>query len=100
MSFLNEVLGAGGGSGLKFETVGTTHTGVITDPPKAVQQNDFDTKQPAFWDDAKTQPKMQAVMLAFATTESAREGTKIAVASHPPRMVRNRMLASTRRTMP
>ena len=62
MSFLNEVLGAGGGSGLKFETVGTTHTGVITDPPKAVQQNDFDTKQPAFWDDAKTQPKMQAVI--------------------------------------
>lgn len=62
MSFLNEVLGAGGGSGLKFETVGTTHTGVITDAPKSVQQNDFKTKLPAFWDEAKTQPKMQAVI--------------------------------------
>ena len=62
MSFLNEVLGAGGGSGLKFESVGTTHTGVITDAPKSVQQNDFKTKLPAFWDEAKTQPKMQAVI--------------------------------------
>lgn len=60
MSLLNEVLGAGGGSGLKFDQLGVTHSGVITDTPKSVQQTDFKTKQPAFWDDG--QPKMQAVI--------------------------------------
>lgn len=34
----------------------------VDEPAKLVQSRDFETGEPAFWDDARTQPKMAAVL--------------------------------------
>jgi hypothetical protein len=43
----------------KFDKLGAEIEGVIVAPPEDRQARDFDTGKPAFWDDEKTQPKMQ-----------------------------------------
>lgn len=58
---------------LKFATVGTEHTITVTDEPELRQQTDFDSGEPLFWDDARTQPRMQLVITG-EVDESAREG--------------------------
>lgn len=40
---------------------GTKIGGRVVEAPKLVQQRDFNTKQPAWWDAEKTQPKMAVV---------------------------------------
>lgn len=55
----NFLLG-GGVPSAKFEAIGTTVGGVITEEPEMRQQNDFDANEPAFWPDGK--PKMQLVV--------------------------------------
>lgn len=45
---------------VKFPTIGTTVTGVITDPPNLVQSRDFETGELATWPDGN--PKMSAVI--------------------------------------
>jgi hypothetical protein len=50
---------------LKFPTAGTSYSGVVTDPPKLVQQRVYSPKgdgPPAFWDKDETQPKMAVVI--------------------------------------
>jgi hypothetical protein len=42
--------------------VGTVFTLEVLDTPKLLQSRDFDTGEPAFWDDTKQQPKMSAVV--------------------------------------
>jgi hypothetical protein len=44
---------------VKFAELGDEVDGTITQPPEDMQARDFDTGKPAFWDDEKTQPKMQ-----------------------------------------
>lgn len=44
----------------KDKPVGTSFTGEITEEPKLVQSRDFDTGDPAFWDDGN--PKMSLVI--------------------------------------
>lgn len=46
----------------KGKTVGATVTMTVSGPAKLVQTRDFETGQPAFWDEAQTQPKMAAVV--------------------------------------
>lgn len=47
---------------MKGSTPGTSWTVTVTGPAKLVQTKDFDTDEPAFWDEEKTQPKMAAVV--------------------------------------
>lgn len=42
--------------------VGQTVTMVVSGPAKKVQSRDFETGQPAYWDEARTQPKYSAVV--------------------------------------
>ena len=52
----------GGGKSVKFDDKGDTVTGVIISPPEVAQQRDYKTKELAYWDDDKTQPKMQMII--------------------------------------
>lgn len=48
--------------GLKFEIIGTTHTGTLTEIGEPIQARAYTPTGdggPAFWDDEKTRPKMQ-----------------------------------------
>ena len=54
-----DALLAGGGKTAKFETIGTTHSGTITDV-SVRQATNFDTGKPEFWDDGN--PKQQIVV--------------------------------------
>lgn len=50
---------------LTFPTPGTSYTGVVSDPPKLVQQRVYRPTgdgPPAFWDKEETQPKMAVVI--------------------------------------
>lgn len=49
------------GQSAKFETIGDKVGGIITDY-SVTQQIDFDTDEPIFWDEDKTQPAMQLVI--------------------------------------
>lgn len=42
--------------------IGSTFTLRVTEAAKAIQNRDFETNEPAFWDAACTQPKMSAVV--------------------------------------
>lgn len=55
----NFLLGNGIASA-KFEAIGTTVGGIITEEPEMRQQTNFDTDLPDFWPDGK--PKMQLVV--------------------------------------
>ncbi|OZE88058.1 hypothetical protein CH304_00365 [Rhodococcus sp. 15-649-1-2] len=59
MDATNFLLGNGIASA-KFEAIGTTVGGVITEEPEMRQQTNFDTDLPDFWPDGK--PKMQLVV--------------------------------------
>lgn len=53
----------GGAKSATFPTVGTTVQGVICEPaPQLMQMTNPKDGKPEFWDDAKTQPKMQLVI--------------------------------------
>jgi hypothetical protein len=57
---------------VKFAELGDEVDGIITQPPEDRQALDFDTGKPAFWDDEKTQPKMQTrIILDVDGTEHA-----------------------------
>lgn len=56
----------GGTPSAKFPTIGTSITGTVTREPEVLQQTDFDSGKPLFWDDGK--PKLQA-RVVLATTE-------------------------------
>lgn len=56
----NDILMGSGSPALKFETVGTSHTGTVVAEPVASQQTDFRTKAPEVWPDGA--PKMQVVV--------------------------------------
>lgn len=43
-------------------TKGTTMDGRVLELPREVQQRDFDTGEPDFWDGERTQPKMAVVV--------------------------------------
>lgn len=55
-----DLLNAGAPSA-KFPTIGTTIAGTVLGA-EIMQQRDFDTDEPAWWDAAKTQPKNQLVI--------------------------------------
>lgn len=61
----NDILMGSGSPALKFETVGTLHTGTIAAEPTATQQTDFRTKTPETWPDGA--PKMQIVVQVSTT---------------------------------
>jgi hypothetical protein len=61
MSSVESMLG-GGGNSLKFPSIGTKHVLHVTDEPEVMQQRDFDSGEPLYWDDAKTQPRNQLVI--------------------------------------
>lgn len=46
----------------KDQPVGATVIMQVTGPAKLVQSRDFETGEPAYWDEAHTQPKMSAVV--------------------------------------
>jgi len=56
----NDILMGGGSPALKFDQVGTIHTGTVVAEPTAVQQKDFRTQQPETWPDGA--PKMQVLV--------------------------------------
>lgn len=39
-----------------------TVEGIVVEPPGVTQELDFDTREPKWWDDAKTQPKLMTVI--------------------------------------
>lgn len=49
-----------GSKGLKFPTIGTSHSGTITSEPRERQQTEFSTGQPAVWPSGE--PKMQILV--------------------------------------
>lgn len=51
-----------GGRAAKFHNPGDTLTGTVAATPQTRQQTDFKTGKPIFWDEEKTQPKMQLVV--------------------------------------
>lgn len=51
---------------VKFAELNDEFDGVITQPPEDRQARDFDTGKPAFWDDEKTQPKMETRIILQA----------------------------------
>lgn len=61
----NDILMGSGTPGLKFEVVGTAHTGTVAGEPTSGQQTDFRTKVPETWPDGS--PKMQ-VLVQLKTT--------------------------------
>jgi hypothetical protein len=56
----NDFLLAGGITSAKFETPGTTVSGIITRPPEVQRQRELDTGKPKFWEDGK--PRQQIVI--------------------------------------
>lgn len=56
----NAWLMGGGVPSAKFDAIGTTVAGTITEQPTIQQQRDFDTGQPEFWDDGN--PKYMLVV--------------------------------------
>jgi hypothetical protein len=56
----------GGGKSARFETIGTTVTGTIAQPPQVRQQSHMETGVPLTWDNGD--PKMQLVV-QLQTTE-------------------------------
>lgn len=46
--------------GLKFETIGTTHTGTVKSAPRERQQTKYGTQEPDFWPNGD--PKMQILV--------------------------------------
>lgn len=62
----NSILMGSGAPALKFETLGTLHTGTVVAEPTSSQQTDFRTKVPETWKDGS--PKMQ-VLVQVRTTQ-------------------------------
>lgn len=60
-----DALLAGGGKTAKFETIGTTHSGTITDV-SVRQATNFDTGKPEFWDDGNAK---QQIVVSIQTPE-------------------------------
>lgn len=61
MSSGNDFLMSGGGAkSAKFPTVGSSITGTVASDPEVVQQTEFGTGKPLFWDDGK--PRQQLVV--------------------------------------
>jgi hypothetical protein len=56
----NSWLMQGGTPAAKFDSVGTTVSGSITEPPQIRQQTDFTTGKPLFWEDGN--PRYQLVV--------------------------------------
>jgi hypothetical protein len=57
---------------VKFPELGSEVDGIVTRPPEDRQARDFDTGKPAFWDEDKTQPKMETrIILDVGGTEHA-----------------------------
>ena len=57
----------------KFEEIGATTTGKITEPPETTQQLDFDTQEPLFWKSG--QPRVALVVTL--DTEDSDEPVKL-----------------------
>lgn len=57
MTDFTDLLAGSGGKTFKFETIGDTITGTVTDDASLSQVTDFETGKPDTWDDG--QPKMQ-----------------------------------------
>lgn len=58
---VNDVLGGRRGKSASFKNHGDFVSGEIIDFDR-FQQRDFDSQEPLFWDEAKTQPRMQIVI--------------------------------------
>lgn len=65
---------AGGGASAKFPEIGTTHKGAITALTQR-QQTKFGTGELEWWDDAKTQPKMEVVITLQTDERDADDAT-------------------------
>lgn len=48
---------------VKFPELGSEMDGIIVREPEDRQARDYDSGKPAFWDDEKTQPKMETVII-------------------------------------
>ena len=56
----NDMLMGGGAPSVKFSTIGTTVSGVISEPPEVQQVRDFQSGEPQYWPDGK--PRQQIVV--------------------------------------
>jgi len=63
MSSGNDMLMSGGTPWASWLTLGHTVKGEVKREPEARQARDFTDGQPAFWDEAKTDPKMEVTIL-------------------------------------
>ncbi len=68
MSDGNDLLMSGGRPWAAWKKIGDTVTGTIVSPPTARQSRDFDTQEPAFWDEEKQDPKMEVLVIIQTTT--------------------------------
>lgn len=58
----NEMLMGGGIPSLKFESIGTAFSGTIAMQPEVLQQRDFTTGEPKFYDDGKPMQQIKLVL--------------------------------------
>lgn len=68
MSDGNDLLMSGGRPWAAWAKIGDVVTGTIVSPPTARQSRDFDTQEPAFWDDEKKDPKMEVLVIIQTST--------------------------------
>lgn len=68
MSDGNDLLMSGGRPWAKWEKIGDSVTGKVVSAPTARQSRDFDSGEPAWWDDEKKDPKMEVVVIIQANT--------------------------------
>lgn len=77
-----------------FQVLGDEFAGPVASEPREVQQRDFDTDEPLFWDEGKNQPKMQLVVeVQTDRREGLEDDGRRAI------FVRGQMLAETKRVV-
>jgi hypothetical protein len=64
--------------------VGTKYTIELDEAPKKLQSRNYDTNEPDWWDDAKTQPKMSAVLTGMVLAGPQGTGEKRSVWANIP----------------
>lgn len=64
--------------------IGTKYTIELDESPKLLQSRNYDTNEPDWWDDAKTQPKMSAVLTGIVLVGPQGVGEKRSVWANKP----------------
>ena len=94
---VNAALMGGGGRSASFKNHGDRVWGEIVKSDR-IQQRDFDSGEPLFWDDEKTQPRMQ-IVISLQTDEredDEDDGVRKVYVKEPSQMLAAMRLAVTK----